>query len=99
MMQPARRRSRSEREEEDMAIILGIFDLLAYAIPGMLYLATFAYVSDRAGWIDVPVLLGLPSLLLLIGLAVAAFLTGQASHPLGRVVDRFNPFGSTQLSE
>ncbi|WP_448625304.1 hypothetical protein [Geodermatophilus sp. URMC 64] len=82
-----------------MAFILGIFDLLAYAIPGSLYLTTFAYVSHRAGWIDVPSLLGLPSLLLLIALAVAAFLTGQASHPLGKVVDRFNPFGSTEPSK
>ena len=82
-----------------MAFILGIFDLLAYAIPGSLYLTTFAYVSHRAGWIDVPSLLGLPSLLLLIALAVAAFLTGQAAHPLGNLVDRFNPFGSTELSK
>jgi hypothetical protein len=82
-----------------MAIILGIFDLLAYAVPGSLYLTTFAYVSHRAGWIDLPSLLGLPSLLLLIAMAVAAFLTGQASHPLGNLVDRFNPFGSTRLPE
>jgi hypothetical protein len=82
-----------------MAFILGIFDLLAYAIPGSLYLTTFAYVSHRAGWIDVPALVGLPSLLLLIGLAVAAFLTGQAAHPLGRMIDRINPFGSTALAE
>jgi hypothetical protein len=81
-----------------VAFILGVFDLLAYAIPGSLYLATFAYVSHRAGWIDVPALLGLPSLLLLIALAVAAFLTGQASHPLGRLVDRINPFGSRDPS-
>ena len=77
-----------------MAFILGIFDLLAYAIPGSLYLTTFAYVSHRAGWIDVPSLLGLPSLVLLIGLAIAAFLMGQAAHPLGNMVDRLNPFGS-----
>jgi hypothetical protein len=82
-----------------MAFILGIFDLLAYAIPGSLYLTTFAYVSHRAGWIDVPSLLGLPSLLLLIAFAVAAFLTGQASHPLGRMVDRLNPFSSRELPE
>jgi hypothetical protein len=78
-----------------VAFILGVFDLLAYAIPGSLYLTTFGYVAHRAGWIDVPSLLGLPSLLLLIALAVAAFLTGQASHPLGRLVDRINPFGSS----
>jgi hypothetical protein len=78
-----------------MVIILGIFDLLAYAIPGSLYLAVFAYAAHRAGWIDVPSLLQLPSLLLLIALVVAAFLTGQASYPLGRLTDRINPFGST----
>ena len=82
-----------------MAFILGIFDLLAYAIPGSLYLTTFAYVSHRAGWIDIPSLVGLPSLLLLIGVAIAAFLIGQAAHPLGRLVDRVNPFGSTNLAE
>ncbi len=82
-----------------MALILGVFDLLAYAIPGSLYLTTFAYASHRAGWIDVPSLLQLPSLLLLTALAVAAFLTGQAAHPLGSIIDRINPFGSTELSE
>ena len=82
-----------------MAFILGIFDLLAYAIPGSLYLTTFAYVSHRAGWIDVPSLLGLPSLVLLIAVAVAAFLTGQASYPLGSMVERFNPFGSREPSK
>jgi hypothetical protein len=81
-----------------MAIILGIFDLLAYAIPGSLYLTAFAYVSHRAGWIDVPSLLQLPSLLLLIAVAVAAFLIGQASYPLGSMVDRINPFGAIDLS-
>jgi hypothetical protein len=80
-----------------MAFILGLFDLLAYAIPGSLYLTTFAYVSHRAGWIDVPSLLGVPSLLLLIAVAIAAFLIGQASHPLGGVIDRGNPFGSSDL--
>jgi hypothetical protein len=82
-----------------MAIVLGIFDLLAYAIPGSLYLTTFAYASHRAGWIDVPSLLGLPSLLLLTAVAVAAFLTGQASSPLGNVIDRINPFGGDELPD
>jgi hypothetical protein len=82
-----------------MAFILGIFDLLAYAIPGSLYLAAFAYVSHRAGWFDAQRLLDLPSLMLLIAVAVAAFLTGQASQSLGGVVDRFNPFRSVDLPE
>ena len=82
-----------------MAFILGIFDLLAYAIPGSLYLTVFGYVSHRAGWIDAPALLTLPSLMLLIALAVAAFLTGQASFVAGLLVDRMNPFGSDDLPQ
>ena len=82
-----------------MVIVLGIFDLLAYAIPGSLYLAVFAYDAHRAGWIDVPSLVQLPSLLLLIGLSVAAFLTGQASCPLGKLIDRINPFGANDLAK
>ena len=81
-----------------MVIVLGIFDLLAYAIPGSLYLTVFAYAAHRAGWIDVPTVLQLPSLLLLIALAVAAFLTGQASSPVGRLMDRINPFGSNDAA-
>ena len=80
-----------------MAIILGVFDLLAYAIPGSLYLGVFGYVSHRAGWLDVPGLLGIPSLLLLIAVAVAAFLTGQAAQALGGLVDRINPLGSRDV--
>jgi hypothetical protein len=81
-----------------MAFILGVFDLLAYAIPGSLYLGSFAYVSHRAGWIDVPSLLALPSLPMAIATVVAAFLTGQAAHPLGRLIDRVNPFGAKDLT-
>jgi hypothetical protein len=79
-----------------MAFILGIFDLLAYAIPGSLYLTALAYVAHRAGWIDVPTLVALPSLVLIIAVAIAAFLIGQASYPLGSLVDRWNPFGSKE---
>jgi hypothetical protein len=91
--------ARTEHREQDMAIILGVFDLLAYAVPGSLYLATFAYVSHRAGWIDVASLVQLPSLLLVIAAAIAAFLMGQASYPLGALMDRMNPFGATDPSE
>jgi hypothetical protein len=82
-----------------MAFVLGIFDLLAYAIPGSLYLSVFVYVSHRAGWIDAPSLLQIPSLLLLIAVAVAAFLAGQASYALGSLTNRINPFGSADPPE
>jgi hypothetical protein len=80
-----------------MAFILGVFDLLAYAIPGSIYLSVFAYASHRAGWIDVPSLLNVPTVLLLLAVGVAAFLAGQASSPLGAVVDRLNPFSPADL--
>ena len=82
-----------------MAIILGIFDLLSYAIPGSLYLSAFAYISHRAGWIDIAGVLQLPSVVLLIGVAIATFLIGQAVHPLGSLIDRINPFGAADLSD
>jgi hypothetical protein len=82
-----------------MALILGVFDLLAYAIPGSLYLTALAYVAHRAGWIDVASVVQLPSLLLLIGVAVVAFLMGQASSPVGHLIDRINPFGSVDMSD
>jgi hypothetical protein len=80
-----------------MAFILGVFDLLAYAVPGSIYLSVFAYASHRAGWIDVPSLLDVPTVLLLLAVAVVAFLVGQASSPLGTVVDRLNPFSAADL--
>jgi hypothetical protein len=80
-----------------MALILGVFDLLAYAIPGSIYLSVFAYAAHRAGWIDVPALLNVPTVLLLLAVAVAAFLIGQASSPLGTVVDRLNPFSPADV--
>jgi hypothetical protein len=82
-----------------MAFVLGLLDLLAYAIPGSLYLSVFVYASHRAGWIDAPSLLQVPSLLLLIAVAVAAFLAGQASYALGSWINRINPFGSTDPSQ
>jgi hypothetical protein len=82
-----------------MSLILGFFDLLAYAIPGALYLTTFAYVAHRAGWVDVVSVLQVPSLLLIVVLTVAAFLTGQAATPLGSLIDRRNPFGSTAVPD
>jgi hypothetical protein len=76
-----------------VALVLGTFDLLAYAVPGSLYLAVLAYVAQRAGWVDVRGVLQIPTLLLLVGLAIATFLTGQAAQVLGTLVDRVNPFG------
>ena len=96
---PGPRAAGADRGGEEWRSSSAFFDLLAYAIPGALYLTTFAYVAHRAGWIDVPTVLQAPSLLLLITLTVAAFLTGQAATPLGSMVDRLNPFGPRRLAE
>jgi len=80
-----------------MAFILGVFDLLAYAIPGSLYLAVFAYVAHRAGWIDAPGVLSVPTLLLVLAVGVAAFLIGQAASALDSTLDRLSPFVPADL--
>jgi hypothetical protein len=80
-----------------MAFILGVLDLLAYAIPGSLYLAVFAYASHRAGWIDASSVLSVPTLLLVVAVGVAAFLIGQAASALDSTLDRFNPFVPVDL--
>jgi hypothetical protein len=75
-----------------MAFILGVFDLLAYAVPGSIYVTVLGYAAHRAGWIDAPSLLTVPTVLLLVAVAVAAFLVGQAASALDSTVDRLNPF-------
>jgi hypothetical protein len=73
-----------------MTFTLGIFDLFAYAIPGSLNLAFFAYVAARLGWIDVGSARD-PGLGLLIGLAIASYLLGHLSYPVSSRLDRAVP--------
>jgi hypothetical protein len=75
-----------------VSIVVGIFDLFAYAIPGALYLSGLGYVTDRAHWLNVGGLLSSPSVALLAAIVVGGFLVGQATYNFAELVDRVNPF-------
>jgi hypothetical protein len=70
-----------------MNLTLSIFDLFAYTVPGSLYLALLAYVSDRVGWLDLSGASNLNTTVLLIGAALVCYLLGHLTYRLGRFVD------------
>jgi len=74
-----------------MNLTLSIFDLFAYAIPGSLYLALIAYVSDRLGWLTLGSTKDLNTTALLVGVALASYLLGHITYPLGRFLDSALP--------
>jgi hypothetical protein len=65
-----------------MNFTLGIFDLFSYAIPGSLYLALLAYMSERLGWVSFQGVSDLNTTLLLIGAALACYLFGHITYEL-----------------
>ncbi|WP_433087484.1 hypothetical protein ACQP1P_16160 [Dactylosporangium sp. CA-052675] len=75
-----------------MTFALGIYDLFAYSIPGFLYISVFGYIASRLGWIDISTkdLKDVPSLLIVIGVAITAYLVGHVTWPLIRIIDRFS---------
>ena len=74
-----------------MTFALGIYDLFTYSIPGFLYFSVFGYVAVRADWINVSLkdVKDVPSLLLVIGVAIICYLVGHVTIPAGKLVDRF----------
>lgn len=71
-----------------MGVALGIFDVLTYAVPGVLYLALLLFVAHRLGWVDAGELEQVDTTLLVIGGAVASYLIGHAQYQTGRHADR-----------
>jgi hypothetical protein len=74
-----------------MSFTLSVFDLFASAIPGSLYLAVFAYISIRLGWLDLGMVQQLNTTVVLIGAALASYLLGHIAYPLGLFMDRTLP--------
>ncbi|GGQ73355.1 hypothetical protein [Couchioplanes azureus] len=75
-----------------MTFALGIYDLFACSIPGFLYISVFGYIANRVGWIaiDLEDVKDVPSLLLVLGVAIAAYLIGHVTWPLSRLVDHLS---------
>lgn len=71
-----------------MSLSFGVFDVLANAIPGSLYLVLTVYVGVRFGWIDPADLVGLDTTVALVGAVVASYLLGHIlGSSLRRVVE------------
>ena len=75
-----------------MTFALGIYDLFAYSIPGLMYISVLGFVAARADWlaIDLKDLKDVPSLLVVVAVAVCAYLVGHVTWPLGRYVGRLS---------
>jgi hypothetical protein len=74
-----------------MSFTLSVFDLFASAIPGSLYLAVFVYVSGRLGWLDLGLFQQFNTTVVFIGAALASYLIGHITYPLGLFVNRTVP--------
>ncbi|MFE0874283.1 hypothetical protein ACFW4X_05230 [Streptomyces smyrnaeus] len=74
-----------------MTLAVGIFDLFTYGIPGALHLSLIIYVLARLDLIDLASLASAPSVLQLVGAAVASYLLGQLAYPLSALLDKVAP--------
>ncbi|MFI0916744.1 hypothetical protein [Streptomyces smyrnaeus] len=70
---------------------MGIFDLFTYGIPGALHLSLIIYVLARLNLIDLASLASAPSVLQVVGAAVASYLLGQLAYPLSALLDKVAP--------
>jgi hypothetical protein len=69
-----------------MSITLSVYDIFAYAVPGATYLTLVTYIFTRLKWIDLQGLLHGNTTLLVIGLALACYLSGYITYPAGRAL-------------
>ncbi|UUU33166.1 hypothetical protein JIX56_26675 [Streptomyces sp. CA-210063] len=74
-----------------MTVAVGIFDLFTYAIPGALHLSLIIYVLARLNLMDPTTLASAPSVLQVIGAAVASYLLGHLAYPLSALLDKVAP--------
>lgn len=74
-----------------MTLAVGIFDLFTYGIPGALHLSLIVYVLARLNIIDLTSLASAPSLLQVLGVAIASYLLGHLAYPLSALLDKVAP--------
>jgi hypothetical protein len=53
-----------------------------------MYLAIFAYVAHRFGWIDLTQAENISSVLLIIAISIASFLLGHITYPLAKMTEQ-----------
>ncbi|MFD5075781.1 hypothetical protein [Streptomyces sp. NPDC058371] len=74
-----------------MTLAVGIFDLFTYGIPGVLHLSLIIYALARLNIIDLTSLASAPSVLQVVGVAVASYLLGHLAYPLSALLDKVAP--------
>ncbi|MEU1041332.1 hypothetical protein [Streptomyces sp. NPDC005907] len=74
-----------------MTLAVGIFDLFTYGIPGALHLFLIMYVLARLNMVDLTSLASAPSVLQVVGVAVASYLLGHLAYPLSALLDKVAP--------
>jgi hypothetical protein len=69
-------------------VVLGIFDVFAYSIPGALYLSLIGYVLARTEHLDVAHLVSLNTSLATVGALLASYLLGHVTYLPRALLDR-----------
>jgi hypothetical protein len=72
-------------------ITVGIFDLVAYSVPGSLYLGFLTYVGFRLNLVEPAAVAGVPGVLLVVGVVVLSYLLGFLAYPVGALANRLLP--------
>ncbi|MGI5349782.1 hypothetical protein ACQEU8_16555 [Streptomyces sp. CA-250714] len=74
-----------------VTLAVGIFDLFTYGIPGALHLSLTIYVLARLNIVDLASLASAPSVLQVVGAAVASYLLGHLAYPLSALLEKMAP--------
>lgn len=74
-----------------MTVVVGLFDLFAYSVPGALYLTVLSYLAVRLGVVEPAALNGVNGVLLVAAAVLLSYLLGYVAYPLGAVIERVVP--------
>lgn len=74
-----------------MNFVVGIFDLLTYAIPGSLYLTFAGYLVVRLHLQTGISLTSGPTWLLVVAVVLASYLLGYLAYPIGSAINKLVP--------
>jgi hypothetical protein len=72
-----------------LSIQLGLFDVFTYTIPGSLYVALVAYITDRLGWINIASLKDVPTLVLAGVHLIVSYVLGFVADPVAALLDHW----------
>ncbi len=71
-----------------MNFSFGVYEILAYSVPGGLHMLFVTYVLERLGWIEVDSILEVPSVLLLVLGLGGGLVLGNMIYPIATMIVR-----------